>query len=72
MAPRLRSAGVVARLASRILPQRHSCLPQVVIDLEEAEVFRLIYRLVVKGHLSCRQITQHLNEARLPTPSGQN
>jgi site-specific DNA recombinase len=54
------------------LPKRHGCLPQVVIDLEEAEVVRHLYRLLVEEHLSCRQITKRLNEAHLPTPSGQN
>jgi site-specific DNA recombinase len=54
------------------LPKRHGCLPQVMIDLEEAEVVRHIYRLLVEEHLSCRQITKRLNEAHLPTPSGQN
>ena len=29
----------------RYLPKRHGCLPQVVIDLEEAEVVRHLYRL---------------------------
>ena len=56
----------------RYLPKRHGCLPQVVIDLEEAEVVRRIYRLVVEEQLSCRQMTKRLNEAQLPTPSGHN
>jgi len=56
----------------RYLPKRHGCLPQVVIDLEEAEVVRRIYRLLVEDQLSCRQITKRLNEAQLPTPSGPN
>jgi site-specific DNA recombinase len=56
----------------RYLPKRHGCLPQVVIDLEEAEVVRRIYRLLVEEQLSCRQITKRLNEAQLPTPSGHN
>lgn len=56
----------------RYLPKRHGCLPQVVIDLEEAEVVRRIYRLLVEDQLSCRQITKRLNEAQLRTPSGHN
>jgi site-specific DNA recombinase len=56
----------------RYLPKRHGYLPQVVIDLEEAEVVRRIYRLLVEDQLSCRQITKRLNEAQLPTPSGHN
>jgi len=53
----------------RYLPKRPGCLPQVVIDLEEAEVVRRIYRLLVEDQLSCRQITKRLNEALSASPS---
>ena len=56
----------------RYLPKRHDSPPQVVLEPREAEVVRSIYRLLVEEHLSCRQITKRLNEAHIPTPSGQN
>ena len=56
----------------RYLPKRHDSPPQVVVEPREAEVVRHIYRLLVEDHLSCRQITKRLNEAHIPTPSGQN
>jgi site-specific DNA recombinase len=56
----------------RYLPKRHDSPPPVVVEPREAEVVRSIYRLLVEEHLSCRQITKRLNEAHIPTPSGQN
>ena len=57
---------------SHSLPTRPGGLPQVVSDLEEAEVVRHLSRLCVEEHLRCRQITTRLHEAHLPTPSGQH
>src|SRR5262249_39256761 len=51
---------------------RHDSPPQVVVEPREAEVVRSLYRLLIEEHLSCRRITKHLNEAHIPTPSGQN
>src|SRR5262245_59554239 len=56
----------------RYLPKRHDSPPQVIVEPREAEVIRHIYQLLVEDHRSCRQITKHLNEAHIPTPSGQN
>ena len=56
----------------RYLPKRHDSPPHVVVEPREAEVVRHIYQLLVEDHLSCRQITKRLNEAHIPTPSGQN
>src|SRR3954454_5609279 len=56
----------------RYLPKRHGCAPQVVIEPEEAEVVRQLYRALVEEQASCRQLTKRLNEARTPTPSGKN
>ena len=49
------------------LPKRHGCAPQVIINPEEAEVVRQLYRGLVEEQLSCRQLTKRLNEARTPT-----
>jgi site-specific DNA recombinase len=54
------------------VPKRPGCVPQVVIDPEEAAVVRQLYRAVVEEQLSCRQLTKRLNTSRLPTPSGKN
>src|SRR5215831_9130192 len=56
----------------RYLPKRHGSAPQVMIEPEEAEVVRRIYRALVEEHLSCRQITKRLNQSKTPTPSGKN
>jgi site-specific DNA recombinase len=56
----------------RYLPKRHGCVPQVVSNLEEAEVVRHLYQAVVEEHMSCRQLTKRLNAERIPTPSGKN
>src|SRR5262249_2030007 len=56
----------------RYLPKQHGGPPQVMIELEEAEVVRGIYRALVEEQLSCRQITKRLNESKTPTPSGKN
>src|SRR5262249_12928760 len=56
----------------RYLPKRHGSAPQVMIEPEEAEVVRGIYRALVEEHLSCRQITQRLNQTKTRTPSGKN
>jgi site-specific DNA recombinase len=56
----------------RYLPKRHGCAPQVMIDPIEAAVVRDIYRALVEEQLSCRQITQRLNAAKTPTPTGKN
>jgi site-specific DNA recombinase len=56
----------------RYLPKRHGCAPQVMIDPVEAAVVRDIYRALVEEQLSCRQITQRLNTAKTPTPTGKN
>lgn len=56
----------------RYLPKRHGCVPQVVIDPEEAVVVRQLYQAVVEEQMSCRQLTKRLNEARISTPSGKN
>jgi len=56
----------------RYLPKRHGSAPQVMIDPEEAEVVRGIYRALVEEQLSCRQITKRLNQSKTPTPSGKN
>ena len=53
----------------RYLPKRHGCVPQVVINPEEAAVVRHLYQAVVEEQLSCRQLTRRLNEACTPTPS---
>lgn len=57
---------------SRYLPKRHGCPPHVMIEPVEAEVVRQRYRALVEEHLTCRQITQRLNEAQIPTPTGHN
>jgi site-specific DNA recombinase len=54
----------------RYRPTRPGSPPQVVIAPGEADVVRRIYRMLVEEHLSCRHITQRLNEAHTPTPSG--
>ena len=56
----------------RYLPKRRGCAPQAMIEPEEAEVVRRIYRALVEEQLSCRQITKCLNESKTPTPSGKN
>jgi site-specific DNA recombinase len=56
----------------RYLPKRPGCVPQVVIDPEEAAVVRQLYRAVVEEQLSCRQLTKRLNISRTPTPSRKN
>jgi site-specific DNA recombinase len=56
----------------RYLPKQHGRPPQVMIEPEEAEVVREIYRALVEEQLSCRQITKGLNESKTPTPSGKN
>ncbi len=53
----------------RYLPKRHGCVPQVVINPEEAAVVRHLYQAVVEEQLSCRQLTKRLNAAPIPTPS---
>jgi site-specific DNA recombinase len=40
-----------------------------MIESTEADVVRRVYRALVEEHLSCRQITKRLNEARTATPS---
>ena len=52
----------------RYLPKRHGSPPQVMIDAEEAEVVRRMFRLLVEDQLSCRQITKRLIEANIPPP----
>jgi len=44
----------------------------VIIDPEEAEVVRQIYRLLVEERMSLRQITNYLNQsqAKMPARSG--
>lgn len=56
----------------RYLPKHHGCAPQVMIEPEQAEVVRGIYRALVEEQLSCRQITKRLNQSGTPTPSGKN
>jgi site-specific DNA recombinase len=56
----------------RYLPKRHGCVPQVVINPEEAEVVRQLYRDLVEEQLSCRQLTKRLNEAHTPPPLRKN
>lgn len=56
----------------RYLPKRHGSPPHVLIEPTEAEVVQRIFRLLVEEQLSCRQITKRLNEAQIPTPTGQN
>ena len=56
----------------RYLPKRHGCAPQVMVDPVEAAVVQDIYRALVEEQLSCRQITQRLNAAKTPTPTGKN
>jgi len=56
----------------RYLPKRYDSPPQVLVEPTEAEVIHTMYRLLVDDHLSCRQITKHLNETHTPTPSGRN
>ncbi len=58
------SRGRISCYGYRYLPKRHGCAPQVVIDPEEAEVVRQLYRGLVEEQLSCRQLTKRLNEAR--------
>jgi site-specific DNA recombinase len=56
----------------RYVPKRPGCVPQVVIDPDEAAVVRQLYHAVVEEQLSCRQLTKRLNASHLPTPSGKN
>jgi site-specific DNA recombinase len=56
----------------RYLPKQPGAAPQVMIEPEQAEVVRSIYRALVEEQLSCRQITKRLNESQTPTPSGKN
>ena len=43
-----------------------------MIEPSEAAVVRAMYRALVEEQLSCRQITQRLNAAKTPTPTGKN
>lgn len=54
----------------RYLPKRHDSPPQVMVEPEEAEAVRRIYRLLIEEQLSCRQITKRLNQTHTPPPSG--
>jgi site-specific DNA recombinase len=54
------------------LPKRHGCAPQVILNPQEAEVVRQLYRGLVEEELSCRQLTKRLNEAHLPPPLRKN
>jgi len=54
------------------LPKRPGSVPHVVIQPEEAEVVRQLYRRLVEEQLSCRQLTKHLNDAHLPPPLRKN
>ena len=56
----------------RSLPRRQGGTPQVMMEPLEAAVVRTIYRLLVAEQLSGRQITQQLNAAKTPTPTGKN
>jgi site-specific DNA recombinase len=41
------------------------------MDLSEADVVRLIYRLLAEDHWPCRRIAEHLNALGIPPASGQ-
>src|SRR5262249_48966298 len=41
------------------------------LDLSEADVVRLIYRLLAEEHWPCRRIAEHLNALGIPPASGQ-
>jgi hypothetical protein len=43
-----------------------------MIEPVEAEVVRQMYRALVEEPLTCRQITQRLNAAQIPTPTSHN
>lgn len=53
----------------RYVPKRYGSAPQVMIDIEQAEMVRRIFRWLVKEQLSCRQITKRLNEAKIAPPA---
>lgn len=56
----------------RYVPRQHGRPAQVLIDETQAAVVREIYRLLVGEQKSVRQITRHLNEQKIVTPSGRN